>query len=43
VNAARGIVGEAPDLRALLLAPSSWSGVCWTSTRMQATQLVSTF
>jgi hypothetical protein len=26
VNAARGIVGEAPDLRALLLAPSSWSG-----------------
>ena len=27
VNAARGIVGEAPDLRALLLAPSAWSGI----------------
>lgn len=28
VNAARGIVGEAPDLRALLLTPSSRSGIC---------------
>ncbi len=27
VNAARGIIGEAPDLRALLLMPSTWSGI----------------
>lgn len=33
VNAARGIIGEGPDLRALLLAPSTRSGICLSSTR----------
>ncbi len=27
VNAARGILGEAPDLRAVLLAPGTWSAI----------------
>ena len=33
VNAACAIIGEAPDLRALLLVPSTWSGICWSSNR----------
>jgi hypothetical protein len=43
VNAARGIVREAPDLRALLLAPSAWSGMCLSSTRMRAVRPPSTW
>jgi hypothetical protein len=33
VNAARAVIGEAPDLRALLLAPSRGSGISFPSTR----------
>jgi hypothetical protein len=43
VNAARGIVGETPDLRALLLAPSTWRGICLSSTRMRAEKAASTW
>ena len=33
VNAARGIIGEAPDLRALLLTPPTSAGICSSSNR----------
>ncbi len=35
VNAARAIVGEAPHLKALLPAPSTWRSICFSSTRMR--------
>jgi hypothetical protein len=42
VNAARGIVGEASDLRALLLAPPAGSAMCFSSTRMRVLNAAST-
>jgi hypothetical protein len=35
VNAARGILREAPDLRALLPTPSTWGAISLSSTRMR--------
>ncbi len=43
VNAARGIVGEAPDLRALLPPPLTWSSICSSSARMTAETASSTW
>jgi hypothetical protein len=41
VNAARSIVGEAPDLRALLPAPSTWSAISSSSARMTVEEAAS--